>query len=85
MLRLRLLGALLAWTVSAVAAAAPTFDLSELMASLARVDRSVVSFEETRHFAALASPIVRRGTLQYVRPDRLEMNVVTPFPETTQI
>ena len=66
-------------------AAATAFDLTELMASLARVDRSVVGFEETRHFAVLASPIVRRGTLQYVRPDRLEMNVVTPFPETTQI
>jgi hypothetical protein len=76
----------LSWIISAVAvAASPAFDLPQLMAMLARVDRSVVAFEETRHFTVLATPVVRRGTLQYVRPDRLEMRVVTPIPETVEI
>lgn len=66
-------------------AAPPAFDLPELMAMLARVDRSIVAFEETRNYSALTAPVVRRGTLQYVRPDRLEMNVITPSPETIQI
>lgn len=76
----------LSWIIAAAAvAASPAFDLPELMAMLARVDHSVVAFEETRHFAALAAPVVRRGTLQYVRPDRLEMDVITPIPETIEI
>ena len=76
----------LSWMIAAVAVAAPpAFDLPQLMAMLARVDRSVVAFEETRHFAVLAAPVVRRGTLQYVRPDRLEMRVATPIPETVEI
>jgi hypothetical protein len=70
---------------SAVTAAAPEFDLRQLMAMLARVDESVVAFEETRHLALLSKPIVRRGTLHYVRPDRLEMRVVSPIQETTEI
>lgn len=55
------------------------------MTMLARVDQSVVAFEETRHLALLTTPIVRRGTLHYVRPDRLEMRVVAPIQETTEI
>lgn len=68
----------------ALAAAAP-FDLPTLLAALARVERSTTTFEETRRFAVLSTPVVRRGTLTYVRPDRLVMDVVAPFPETTEI
>ena len=84
-------GARLAATVLACAfasagtAAAPEFDLAQLMAVLAQVDQSVVAFEETRHLALLSKPIVRRGTLHYVRPDRLEMRVVSPIQETTEV
>ena len=70
---------------SAVTVAAPEFDLAQLMAMLAQVDQSVVAFEETRHLAVLSKPIIRRGTLHYVRPDRLEMRVVSPIQETTEV
>jgi hypothetical protein len=74
------------WTFATAASAeSPAFDLSQLMATLAAVDRSVVAFEETRHFAVLSTPIVRRGTLHYVRPDRLEMRVLTPRPEIIEV
>ncbi len=68
----------------ALAAQAP-FDVARLMSMLSQVDRSSVAFEETRHFAALDAPLIRRGTLRFERPDRLEMDVVTPFPETIRI
>jgi len=77
--------AAMAGLAATFAAAATPFDVPQLMATLAAVERSTVAFEETRHFAVLKVPIVRRGTLKYVRPDRLEMDVVTPFPETTEI
>ena len=67
------------------AAAPPALELAQLMAALAKVERSTVAFEETRHFAVLSVPVVRRGTLSYVRPDQLVMEVVTPFPETIDI
>jgi outer membrane lipoprotein-sorting protein len=70
---------------AAVTVAAPGFDLAQLMAMLAQVGQSEVAFEETRHLALLSKPIVRRGTLHYVKPDRLEMRVVSPSQETIQI
>jgi len=77
----RLLACLVLWSSTAAA----EFDLPQLMAMLAQVERSTVAFEETRYLAILATPVVRRGTLQYVRPDRLEMHVFTPFPETMEV
>ncbi|SRR6266508_1326824 len=77
---------LLAWAVATTAAGATSsLDIADLMAKLSAVDVSVVTFEETRHFAVMSAPVVRRGTLRYERPDRLEMQVVTPFPETVEI
>ena len=67
------------------AAFAQTLDPAELLAALARVARSTATFEETRTMAALTTPIVRRGTLRYVRPDQLEMVVRTPVPERIEI
>ena len=61
------------------------FDVPQLMAMLAKVERSSAAFEEKRYLAVLATPLVRRGTLNYIRPDRLEMQVVTPFPETIEV
>jgi hypothetical protein len=78
----RLLAGLALWLGASGAIA---FDLEALMAALAKVDRSEVAFEETRQLSVLAAPLVRRGTLIYVRPDRLEMHVVSPFPETTEV
>ncbi len=55
------------------------------MTLMARVETSSVAFEETKEVAALTAPIVRRGTLRYVRPDRLEMRVETPYFERMEI
>jgi hypothetical protein len=65
--------------------AAHAFDLAELMALMGRVETSQVAFEETKYVSTLTAPIVRRGTLRYVRPDRLEMHVETPYFERMDI
>lgn len=67
------------------AAFAQALSANELLATLARVARSTATFEETRTMAALTAPIVRRGTLRYVRPDQLEMVVTAPAPERIEI
>jgi outer membrane lipoprotein-sorting protein len=64
---------------------AHAFDIDELMTMMGRVETSSVAFEETKQVATLTAPIVRRGTLRYVRPDRLQMHVVTPFFERMDI
>ena len=64
---------------------AQTLDVAELLPVLARVERSTAAFEETRFIAALTAPIVRRGTLRYMRPDFLEMVVQSPAPERVEI
>ena len=61
------------------------FDLQELSQMLRQVEASKVAFEETKHVASLTAPLVRRGVLQYVRPDRLEMRVEAPFYERVEI
>lgn len=82
----RLAAMVLACAVASAVIAAPSvFDLAQLMDMLAQVERSEVAFEETRHLAVLTAPIVRRGTLLYIRPDRLEMHVVAPIQETIAI
>jgi outer membrane lipoprotein-sorting protein len=77
-----MIGAMLA---SVAADAATAFDLAQWASMLARTERSVVAFEETRHFRVMSTPIKRSGTLSYARPDRLEMQVVRPFPETVEV
>lgn len=64
---------------------ASAFDMSELMALMGQVEGSRVVFEETKQVSTLTAPIVRRGTLRYVRPDRLEMRVETPWFERMDI
>jgi len=76
---------LLTLALTASSRTAQGFDLTELMALLARVETSQVAFEETKHVAVLTTPIVRRGTLRYMRPDRLEMRVETPYFERMDI
>lgn len=61
------------------------FDLQELTDMLRRVEASKVAFEETKHVSSLTAPLVRRGVLRYVRPDRLEMRVESPFYERLEI
>ena len=75
----------LALALAALPVAAGAFDMAELMALMARVEQSRVGFEETKQVAALTAPIVRRGTLRYVRPDRLEMRVESPYFERMDV
>ena len=76
---------LLALALAMLPVAAGAFDMAELMALMGRVEQSRVVFEETKTVAALTAPIVRRGTLRYVRPDRLEMRVETPYFERMDV
>jgi hypothetical protein len=64
---------------------ATPLDPTELMGLLSQIEKSSVNFEETKHLAALTAPIVRRGTMRYVRPERLEMQVDKPYFERLEI
>jgi hypothetical protein len=69
----------------AISIGAAPLDAAELMALLSQVDKSTVNFEETKHLAALTAPLVRRGTMRYVRPERLEMQVDKPYFERLEV
>jgi hypothetical protein len=71
--------------LAALPRAAHAFDVAELMTLMGRVDESNVTFEETKYVSTLTVPIVRRGTLRYARPDRLEMRVESPYFERMEI
>ena len=76
------------WLALALLLAAPSalaFDLDALMQALRAVPERHARFEETKRIALLAGPIVRRGTLDYVRPDRLVMRVDTPYFERLEV
>lgn len=75
-----LLAALLAWP-----ACAADFEFTVLMEMLALVPAAKDSFTETKHSAVLSMPLILKGTLVYVRPDRLEKNVLAPYEERTVI
>jgi outer membrane lipoprotein-sorting protein len=65
--------------------AATDFALGDLMRMLAQVPSAEASFIETRRLAVLASPLVLKGRLVYVRPDRLEKHVFAPYDERTVV
>ena len=54
----------------AVSAGAAEFGLAELMRLLGQVPSAEAHFTETRRIALLQSPLVVKGRLAYVRPDR---------------
>ena len=64
---------------------AADFELTALMEMLALVPAAKDSFTETKHSTVLSTPLVLKGTLVYVRPDRLEKNVLAPYEERTII
>lgn len=66
-------------------AGAAEFELAALMEMLAQVPAAKNDFTETKHSALLSAPLVLKGTLAYVRPDRLEKNVLAPYDERTVI
>jgi hypothetical protein len=71
--------------LAALARPAVALALDELLAELRAVPERHATFEETKTLAVLTQPIVRRGTLDYVRPDKLAMRVDTPYFERLTI
>ena len=69
----------------ALPAAAADLDLQALMGLLATVPAAKESFVESKRSALLSAPLVLKGTLVYVRPDRLEKHVMSPYKEDTVI
>ncbi len=56
-------------------------DLPGLMDLMARVTSREDRFTETKTVAMLTQPLVLKGTLAYVRPDRVEKHVTSPYAE----
>ena len=73
----------LAFVLSCAPACA--LELDDILAGLRAVPERHAAFEETKRMALLNGPLVRRGTLDYVRPDRLTMRVETPYYEKLDI
>jgi outer membrane lipoprotein-sorting protein len=70
---------------SLCAAAEEAFGLTTLMRLLAAVPAAEARFTEVHRLQVLEAPLELRGTLRYVRPDRLERHVESPFEETIRI
>ncbi|MGZ9157559.1 MAG: LolA-related protein [Nitrospira sp.] len=56
-------------------------DLPGLMELMAKVTSREDRFTETKTVAMLTQPLVLKGTLAYVRPDRVEKHVTSPYAE----
>lgn len=82
-LKTRLDAALLA-VVLLLSAASPAwaFDLSELMAQLARQKSGDAGFVEQRFVRGVDGPLNSAGTLSFTAPDKLSRRTVSPRPES---
>ena len=69
----------------AVPLAANALQLDDVMRELRGAPERHATFEETKRIALVNGPLVRRGTLDYARPDRLSMRVDTPYFEKIDI
>ncbi len=56
-------------------------DLPGLMELMAKVTSREDRFTETKTVAMLTQPLVLKGTLAYLRPDRVEKHVTSPYAE----
>ena len=81
--RLILLFSLLAELPAAAqqAAATPPLDVPGLMDLMAKVPAREDRFTETKTLAMLTQPMVLKGTLAYVRPNRVEKHITSPYAE----
>lgn len=59
----------------------PPLDVPGLMELMAKVPSREDRFTETKTVAMLTRPLVLKGTLTYVRPDRVEKHVTSPYAE----
>jgi hypothetical protein len=85
--RRRLLGALLgsALALAARGAGASGFDLTALMALLARRRSGEARFTEERTVAALDAPLRASGRLSFQAPDRFARHTEQPRPESMEV
>jgi outer membrane lipoprotein-sorting protein len=83
MRRALILGLLAIVALAARGAGALTLDA--LMRQMAAVSERHGAFVETKEMALLNGPLVRRGTLDYTRPDRLSMRVDSPYFERVDV
>ncbi len=65
----------------AASAAAGTWDIEHLMASLAAVKTARAHFVERKYMSVLKDPLEISGTLVYAAPSHLEKNTETPKSE----
>ena len=75
---------LLLWACGA-ALAAVTFDMSELMALLAKKRSGEASFVEQRFVKGLDQPLRSSGTLSFVAPDRFTRSTLEPRAESVSV
>lgn len=61
------------------------FDVSQLMADLARNQGGKARFVEKRYLAVLDKPVVSSGELSYTAPDKLEKRTLSPRLEVLQL
>jgi hypothetical protein len=59
----------------------PPLDVPGLMELMAKVTSREDRFIETKTVAMLTQPLILKGTLAYVRPDRVEKHVTSPYAE----
>jgi hypothetical protein len=80
---LTLLCSLFAWlpAVAAQGDGTPPLDVPGLMELMAKVPSREDRFTETKTVAMLTQPLILKGTLAYVRPDRVEKHVTSPYAE----
>ncbi len=81
--RLILLCSLLSWqpAVAEQEDGAPPLDVLVLMELMAKVAGREDRFTETKTVGMLTQPLVLEGTLAYVRPDRIEKHITSPYVE----
>ncbi len=86
-LRARLLIAapLLLAPLAPLAAEAPAWGFTSLMAELAQVQTSEARYSEVRHVAMLQRPLELSGTLRYTRPAHIEKLQTRPFRELARV
>jgi hypothetical protein len=83
-MRIRLPVALALWLAAAPAAPeVRSLTLDELLAHMARTRGVIAEFEEEKRLALLEQPLVTRGTLYFVPPDRFAR--VTHAPAATRL
>ena len=81
----RFWAALVVATACSASASVQALELDDVLRGLRAVPERRATFEETKQVALLNGPIVRKGTLEYVRPDRLTMRVESPYFEKLDI